>query len=193
MGSATHPLFGHLDDPVHMALFFAWWRQTGLRSMPAETDVDFDELAPILPHVGLIDLLDGGRRFRYRHIGPWSEALLNRDAGEEDLDETAGEPQIVWLRDLYGDVVRRQSPIYAECVYRSENVRRIWTMRLVLPLAGDRDNVDTLIYSVSFAPCLARVGRSDRIVDILEAKRVIFERCTGRNASLELAFGALQL
>jgi hypothetical protein len=193
MGSATHPLFGHLDDPVHMALFYAWWHQTGRRGMPAETDVDFEDLAPILPHVGLIDVLDDGRRFRYRHLGPWSEALLSGDASDDDLDETADEPQLVWLRDLYGDVVQRRSPVYAECVYRSENVRRIWTMRLVLPLSGHRDNVDTLIYSVSFAPCRARIGRNDRIVDVLEAKRVIFERSAGRSAALELAFGALQM
>jgi hypothetical protein len=193
MGSATHPLFGHLDDPVHMALFYAWWHPAGRRGMPAETDVDFEDLAPIMPHIGLIDVLDDGRRFRHRHLGPWTEALLSCDASEDDLDETAGEPQLVWLRDLYGDVVRRQSPIYAECVYRSENVRRIWTMRLLLPLSGDRDNVDTLIYSVSFAPCRARIGRNDRIVDVLEAKRVIFERCAGHIAALELAFGALQL
>jgi len=169
MGSATHPLFGHLDDPVHMALFFAWWHQTDLRTMPAETDVDFEDLAPILPHVGLIDVLDDGRRFRYRHIGPWSASLLSCDAADEDLDDTAGEPQLVWLRDLYGDVLRRQAPIYAECVYRSENIRRIWTMRLVLPLAGDRDNVDTLIYSASFAPCRTGIGRTDRVIDVLEA------------------------
>ena len=193
MGSATHPLFGHLDDPVHVALFYAWWHQIGRRGMPAETDVDFEDLAPILPHVGLIDVLDDGRRFRYRHLGPWTEALLSCDASEDDLDETAGEPQLVWLRDLYADVVRRRAPVYAECVYRSENVRRIWTMRLVLPLSGDRDNVDTLLYSVSFAPCLARIGSNDRIVDILEAKRVIFGRCASRDASLELAFGALQM
>jgi hypothetical protein len=66
-------------------------------------------------------------------------------------------------------------------------------MRLVLPLAGHRDNVDTLIYSASFAPCPARVGPIDRIVDVLEAKRVIFARRTDRDNSLELAFGPLQL
>ena len=193
MGSATHTLFGHLDDPVHMALFYVWLRHTGGRTMPIESDVDFEDLAPILPHVGLVDLLDGGERFRYRHIGPWSTALLSSDAGDEDIDALTTAPHLAWLRDLYGDVVRRQAPVYAECVYKAENTRRIWTMRLVLPLGGSRDDVDSLIYSASFAPCLARSASIGRIIDVFEAKRVAFQQNAGRHVLPELAFEALEL
>jgi hypothetical protein len=193
MASTTHPLFGHLDDSVHMALFYVWLRHTGWRPMPTESDVDFEDLAPILPHVGLVDVLDGGQRFRYRHIGPWSAALLSGDVGEEDIDAGVDAPHLVWLHDLYTDVVRRRTPVYAECVYKAENTRRIWTMRLVLPLAGHRDQVDSLVYSVSFAPCLARSTRVGRIIDIIEAKRVVFQQQAGRDVSPELAFEALEL
>ena len=185
MGSATHTLFGHLDEPVHMALFHVWQRSRDGRPMPAESDVDFEDLAPILSHIGLVDVVDDRHCFRYRHIGPWSTALLSSDAGEEDIDEASRAPYLVWLHDLYADVARRQAPIYAECVYRAENTRRIWTMRLVLPLAGSRDGVDSLIYSVSFAPCLARSARIGRIIDVFEAKRVAFQhraRATSRRS-----------
>jgi hypothetical protein len=121
MASTTHPLFGHLDDSVHMALFYVWLRHTGWRSMPTDSDIDFEDLAPILPHVGLVDALDGGQRFRYRHIGPWSASLLSSDASEEDIEAGAGEPHLAWLHDLYTDVARRRSPVYAECVYKAEN------------------------------------------------------------------------
>ena len=76
MASATHTLFGHLDDPAHMALFYVWLRHSGWRPLPSESEIDFEDLAPILSHVGLVDALDDGQRFRYRHIGPWSAALL---------------------------------------------------------------------------------------------------------------------
>jgi hypothetical protein len=66
-------------------------------------------------------------------------------------------------------------------------------MRLVLPLAGHRDQVDSLVYSVSFAPCLARSTRVGRIIDIIEAKRVVFQQQAGRDVSPELAFEALEL
>jgi hypothetical protein len=89
--------------------------------------------------------------------------------------------------------VRRRSPVYAECVYKAENTRRIWAMRLVLPLAGHHDQVDSLVYSVSFAPCLARSARIGRIIDIFEAKRVVFQQQAGRDVSPELAFEALEL
>jgi len=193
MGSATHTLFGHLDDPVHMALFHVWRRHGGWAPMPSETDIDFEDLAPILSHVGLVDALDDGRRFRYRHIGPWSAALLSSDAADEDIDAESTAPHLVWLHDLYADVVHRQAPIYAECVYKAENTRRIWTMRLVLPLASARGDVESLLYSVSFAPCLARSARIGRIVDAFEAKRVVFQPATGRDLAPELAFEALEL
>ena len=193
MGSATHTLFGHLDDPVHMALFYVWQHSRGGRAMPAESDVDFEDLAPILPHIGLVDVVGDRQCFRYRHIGPWSTALLSSDAGEEDIDEAATEPHLAWLHDLYADVTHRQAPIYSECVYRAENTRRIWTMRLVLPLAGLQDAVDSLIYSVSFAPCLARSARIGRIIDVFEAKRVAFQHRVARDLSPELAFEALEL
>ena len=193
MGSGTHTLFGHLDDPAHMGLFHVWLRHTGLRPMPSETDIDFEDLAPILAHVGLVDMLDDGERFRYRHIGPWSASLLSSDAGEEDIEAGAAAPHLAWLHDLYADVVERQAPVYAECVYKAENTRRIWTMRLVLPLAGHHDEVESLLYSVSFAPCLARSARIGRITDIFEAKRVVFQQSAGRAAAPELAFEALEL
>ena len=193
MGSATHTLFGHLDDPVHMALFYVWQHSRGGRAMPAESDVDFEDLAPILPHIGLVDVVGDRQCFRYRHIGPWSTALLSSDAGEEDIDETASAPHLAWLHDLYADVTHRHAPVYSKCVYRAENTRRIWTMRLVLPLAGLQDAVDSLIYSVSFAPCLARSARIGRIIDVFEAKRVAFQHRVARDLSPELAFEALEL
>jgi hypothetical protein len=193
MGSATHTLFGHLDDPVHMALFYVWQRNRSGRAMPAESDVDFEDLAPILSHIGLVDVLDDRHCFRYRHIGPWSTALLSSDAGEEDIDETSSAPHLAWLHDLYAEVARRHAPVYSECVYRAENTRRIWTMRLVLPLGGPGDAVDSLIYSVSFAPCLARSARIGRITDVFEAKRVAFQHRAPRDVSPELMFEALEL
>ena len=193
MGSATHTLFGHLDDPVHMALFHVWLRHRGRRAMPAENEIDFEDLAPILPHIGMVDVLDDRQVFRYRHIGPWSTSLLSSDAGEEDIDAATSAPHLRWLHDLYADVARRQAPVYSECVYKAENMRRIWTMRLVLPLAGDRDDVDSLLYSVSFAPCLARSARIGRIIDVFEAKRVAFHRNADRDISSDRAFTPLEL
>jgi len=193
MGSTRHPLFQHLDDAVHMALFYVWLRHAGGRSMPAENDIDVEDLAPILAHIGLVDALGGGQRFRCRPIGPGSASAPGREAGEDDIDVGADAPHLAWLRDLYAEVMRRRTPIYAECIYKAENARRIWTMRLVLPLAGHRDRVDSLVYSVNFAPGLARSARIGRIVDIFEAKRVIFQQQPGRYALPELAFEALEL
>jgi hypothetical protein len=193
MGSATHTLFGHLDDPIHMALFYVWLRHARGRPMPSEAVIDFEDLAPILAHVGLVDVRDDGQRFRYRHIGPWSAALLSSDAGDEDIEAGVAAPHLAWLHDLYADVVQRQAPVYAECVCKAENTRRIWTMRLVLPLAGRRDEVESLLYSVSFAPCLARSARIGRIVDVFEAKRVVFQQHAGRETATEPAFEALEL
>jgi hypothetical protein len=53
--------------------------------------------------------------------------------------------------------------------------------------------VDSLVYSVSFAPCLARSTCVGRIIDTIEAKRVVFQQQAGRDVAPELAFEALEL
>ena len=66
-------------------------------------------------------------------------------------------------------------------------------MRLVLPLAGHHDEVESLLYSVSFVPCLARSARIGRIIDVFEAKRVVFQQHARGAAAPELALEALEL
>lgn len=46
-----------------------WRSKRGSRLMPARADIDPIEIPTLLPIIGLVDVLDGGARFRFRLLG----------------------------------------------------------------------------------------------------------------------------
>lgn len=178
MGSFHHPIYDHLDDPLHTGLFAYWVSRRGDRPTPAEAAFDFDDLGDLLPHLGIAQVLDGGRRFRQCYLS----ATVLGGAGDLccELGPTDGkDPYCDMLRELYGEVCRHRAPIYSESVLRFGGPGHVWTMRLILPLAGLHGEVSALVFSARFARRIADAlwdGRChDRVTDLLEAKRVVYD------------------
>ena len=58
------------DDPILGPALAYWIDKRGSRLLPSRRDIDPVEIPPkILPHLQIIDVVDGGARFRYRLIG----------------------------------------------------------------------------------------------------------------------------
>ena len=55
------------DNPVLAKLWTYWQAKRGARSMPRRSDIDPAEIAPLLPHLQLVERIDG--RYRYRLCG----------------------------------------------------------------------------------------------------------------------------
>lgn len=178
MGSVRHPIYDHLDDALHTDLFGYWVSKRGERPMPPEAAFDFGDLSDLLPHLGIVQVLGGGRRFR--------QCCLSAAAprGGRDIDREFGpadeaDPHLDMLRELYGEVWLRRVPIYSECVLRFGGPGHVWAMRLILPLGGSHGEVTALIFSVRFVrrmPDALWDGRChDRVTDVLEAKRIVYD------------------
>src|ERR1700736_619243 len=56
-------------DPVLRAALAYWEGKRGDRPMPQRGDIDPDELRPVLSHLQITEVIDGGSRFRYRLVG----------------------------------------------------------------------------------------------------------------------------
>jgi hypothetical protein len=56
-----------------------WEAKRGERPLPLRDDFPFEELAPWFGHVLIMDVIDGGRDFRYRMIGTAITEFLDRD------------------------------------------------------------------------------------------------------------------
>ncbi len=134
-------------DDRHRTLLDYWVKKRGQRQMPDRVDLDPIDIPKLLPDIGLLDVIEGGRRFYFRVVGSNINRSFGHDYTGHYLDDVApiGYSQFITL--LYRKVVETRCPIYSlgKCRYRDSSVRSI--QRLLLPVTKGSDNVDQIFYS----------------------------------------------
>src|SRR5512134_751440 len=94
-------------DPILGALYRYWNRRRGRRRMPDRRDIDPLELGPkLLPHVGLMDIVDGGARVRYRLLGTAIVERWGSDPTGKFMDEVMSGSYRDYIHGLYRELVR---------------------------------------------------------------------------------------
>ena len=131
-------------------LFSYWRRQKDNRACPSRSDIRPKDLVSCLPHVFLVDVLDGAN-FRFRLAGScFTDVTQRRMAGEsiEAIfpDAFCGEVRDAWLQGADGATVlgRGQVWIPAKDFLQWEGI--------VLPLSQHGKDVDTLVGVIEFKP-----------------------------------------
>ncbi len=136
-----------------------WREKRGDHAMPARADLDPLDIPTLLPIVGLIDVLDGGARFRYRLIGTEIVEVGGHDPTGRFLDEVLPEWGYAdYLIGLFREVTRERRPLYGESDFRGPGRMEHRVRRLLMPLSGDGQAVD-MIFAGQVA---AASGRSTR-------------------------------
>jgi hypothetical protein len=99
-----------------------WNRRCGMRDMPSRHDIDPLELRNHLPYLSLVDVLDGGRDFRFRLIGTGITARFGRDSTGKTVREiyATTAPQVLpWVLDSMKSVVDTKQPVIMRGVLRA--------------------------------------------------------------------------
>lgn len=134
-------------DDRHTALLHYWTGKRAQNAIPDRSDVDPIDIPKLLPDIGLLDVIDGGRRFYFRVVGSNINRSFGHDYTGQYLDDVApiGYSQFITL--LYKKVVQARCPVYSlgKCRYRDSSVRSI--QRLLLPLTKGGSDVDQIFYS----------------------------------------------
>ena len=141
------PLSYHLD------LYRYWDAKRWGRSMPARKDLSPSEVPVLLPHLTLIDVIDG--RFRYRLVG----SKVVQDLGREMTGTWVGThvtppAYAAALCSIYEQVCSGRRPIFTTGEYRSPSKLMHAVSRLLVPLSEDGESVNMIL--------LSRVSRYDR-------------------------------
>lgn len=115
--------------------------------MPSRADVEPAEMKPWLSRVMLIDVIDGGRDFRYRLVGTDIASRLGFDATGTNLSALPQAPEhVAKFLEEHQAVVRSVRPGYAVHDYYSTNINRLIRFeRLLLPLGEHDDEVTMLL------------------------------------------------
>ena len=154
-------------DPILGALYLYWNGSRGDRRVPDRSDIDPIALGPkLLPHVGLMDIVDGGARVRYRLLGTAIVERWGADPTGKFMDEVMSGSYTEYIHGLYREVVRARAPVYSESVFRWDVDGFVRTRRLYLPLThGGNEIVMALIGQVFLGPALKPLEPSAVIVE----------------------------
>lgn len=160
------------NDPVLTALHSYWDHQRRGRTVPDRRDIDPVDIGPgLLPNVALVDVVDGGARFRNRLVGT---AIVERWGFETTgrfLDEIMSESSYrEFIHELYRDACRFRAPVYSVSLFRWDVGTHMVTRRLYLPLTHGGGDITMILVGQTFlggaSPGSAR------------AYRTVFDRAT---------------
>lgn len=140
------------NDAVLTALHAYWNHQRGTRAVPDRRDIDPVDIGPgLLPNVALVDVVDGGARFRNRLVGT---AIVERWGFETTgrfLDEIMSEGSYRdFIHELYRDACRCRAPVYSASLFRWDVGTHMVTRRLYLPLTHGGDDVAMILVGQTF-------------------------------------------
>lgn len=145
--SSINSFTAQIIDDRHRALLDYWIGKRAQSAMPDRADIDPIDIPKLLPDIGLLDVIDGGRRFYFRVVGSNINRSFGHDYTGHYLDDVApiGYSQFITL--LYRKVVQTRCPVYSlgKCRYRDSSVRSI--QRLLLPLTKGGKAADQIFYS----------------------------------------------
>lgn len=137
-------------EPVLRAVYEFCAARCGGRAMPRRADIDAVELPRFaLPYLMLLDVVDGGARFRWRLIGTEVVSRFGRDATGRFADEVLSGEYLAFLTSLVAHVCRSRAPVYSQSIFRWDGARTLATSRLFIPL-GDEAGATQILGAHAF-------------------------------------------
>ena len=131
-------------------LYAYWLAKKGTRRAPSRADIDPLEIAPLLPHVALVDVERAPLRFRYRLVGTEIVRKVGADFTGRYLDSFTRLSNRDAMAAEFARVVDSAEPTVSFWNYSRADGRHVRYERLVLPLMGDGVTVDMLFSGMVF-------------------------------------------
>jgi hypothetical protein len=173
-------------DELFGPLFDYWRSKLVEERLPSRSMVDPVEIPKLLSSIGLLDVMDGGNRFRIRLMGTWLCVMRGRDRTGGILDELLEGAYLEFLQDLFREVVWSRRPIFSDSVCSHRDQGHLQVTRLALPLSTNGRDVDMVMFADRFRARLMDHGvlgervhlsppyRAATITDVRELERIIY-------------------
>lgn len=141
--ASVRPMADDISNPQLRAFHDLWASKRRDGRLPARADFDIDELKPFLGRVAILDVVDGGRDFRFRLYGTTILDQYKR----EMTGKLASEFRPDFVRPImkgYKAAYDTKRPHVDRIDIDAPDMHYVWD-RIVLPLAGDGETVDMLL------------------------------------------------
>ena len=129
----------------------AYWRaKRRAGALPKRRDIDPTEIGPLLANLQLIDVIDGGSRYRYRLVGTNIVAAFGGEYTGKFLDELFTGERLAYARRVYATVCSRMTPVFLRNRYSTTLDVEMIANRLYMPLSDDGCSVNIILGALSF-------------------------------------------
>ena len=130
--------YNYRDDPILGPALAYWTQKRGNRQIPRKRDIDPIELPPkILPNIQIIEVINGGARFRYRLVGTASVDAFGSDYTGRYPDEMFSDDRLNFIQSIYRRVVTTKAPLFSLNRYHTRKNIDLFAYRIYMPLSED--------------------------------------------------------
>lgn len=131
-------IYNYREDPILGPTLTYWTQKRGSRSMPRKRDIDPIELPPkLLPNIQIIEVIDGGARFRYRLVGTASVDAFGSDYTGRYPDEMFSDDRLNFIQSIYRTVYTTKAPLFSLNRYHTTKNIDLFAYRIYMPLSED--------------------------------------------------------
>ena len=110
--------------------------------MPCKRDIDPTEmLLQLLPNLQMIEVIEGGERFRYRLVGTALVEAYGEEFTGKCSDELLSGERLRFNNEMYRAVCTSKAPLFAYNKYKSRRDIEFAAHRIYMPLSEDGVNV----------------------------------------------------
>lgn len=143
--------YNYRDDPILGPALSYWMGKRSGRAMPRKRDIDPTEMpSKILPNLQVIEVIDGGARFRYRLVGTALVEAYGRDFSGKIADELFPDDRLNFVQGIYRRVFASQAPVFSRNKYHTPRNIDLFSMRMYLPLSDDDSAVHHILGAMRF-------------------------------------------
>jgi hypothetical protein len=131
-------IYNYRNDPVLGVVLAYWDQKRGTRLMPCKRDIDPIEIPRrLLPNLQLIDVIDGGERFRYRLVGTASVDAYGSDYTGKYPEEMFSDDRPQRIKRIYRTVCETKAPLFCQNKYLTPKNIELQALRIYMPLSDD--------------------------------------------------------
>ena len=150
--------FDYRSDPILGPALAYWERKRGLRAMPSRAEIEPSEMIRLLPNLQLIDVAEGGSRFRYRLVGTAIVAAFGREYTGKWLDELFPTERSKFAEEVYRLACSERLPVFARSTYVTATERELIANRMCMPLSVDGAAVTMIMGALTFESSMRPVA-----------------------------------
>jgi hypothetical protein len=137
-------------DPILKPAYDYWRSKRIGGAIPRRVDIDPAEIRPLLPNIQITELMDDGKRIRFRLAGSAIIDAYGSELRGKYLDEVMTGERLRFAEENYLVMCERKRPVFVVNRYHSARNVELVCYRLAMPLSDDGEIVSQCLTAMNF-------------------------------------------